>query len=538
MVLQQLDAQFLVRLRTAFAAQLPEYLPNQRWFGSKARRILSVEISDCVSLPLSHSLALIILAAVEYHDRLRETYVIPLVTPPHDRSCPPDSIVVRVPRSGNVPEQPLVDAFGDRDFLDAILGAVISSRAFAGRNGFLVATLDPALRGTDFGARGALATRTSKGEQSNTSVIYGDRYIFKFFRRLAEGVHPDVEIGRFLTSVAKFPNVPPYLGSLTYEAHDSHVTTLGILQGFVPNRGDAWQNTADSLVALFVPLEHLNEERPTGLIRPAGLSADASDDFDSRMQLIRLLGKRTAELHLALASSSADPAFAPEQLTPARRAELDRGFHDFAVRTFATLRVKLAELPDAVAELSSQVLRLEDDALLVAHSILSRDIDNLILTRIHGDYHLGQVLFTGSDFFIIDFEGEPARPLSERRKKRCPLQDVAGMLRSFHYAAHFASRAALDRLAQDERNNPKFEPQIARLADQWQSSASREFLNSYRSTAGDARFLPSNEADFDALLKVCLLEKAVYELAYEINNRPTWLPIPLNGIQELLSSGV
>jgi maltose alpha-D-glucosyltransferase/alpha-amylase len=537
MVLQQLDAQFLAKLRTVFATQLPEYLPGQRWFGSKARRILSVELSDCVSLPLSDSIALIVLADVEYHDRVRETYVIPLVAPPNDRDCQSDSVVVRISGSDMASEQSLVDAFGDREFLATILRTVFGSRAFAGENGFIVATPDPALRDTDFGAADSLAARTSRGEQSNTSVIYGDRYIFKFFRRVEEGVHPDVEIGRFLSSAAKFPNVPPYLGSLTYEAHDSHVTTLGILQGFVPNRGDEWRSTVDSLVALFAPLEHPNEERQLGLVRPSGLSADALD-LGSQVPLIRLLGKRTAELHLALASSSSDPAFTPELFTTAVRRQIERTLHDFAVQTFGTLRLKLGQLREPVAELANQVLRLEDDVLLVLHSILNKDTDNLILTRIHGDYHLGQVLFTGSDFFIIDFEGEPTRPFSERRKKSCPLKDVAGMLRSFHYAAHFASLAALDRLARKNRDQSTSEPQIERLAEQWQTSASREFLQSYRNTAGDARFLPSTRPDFDALLKVYLLEKAVYELGYELNNRPNWLPIPLKGIQEILSSGV
>lgn len=538
MVLQEFDAQFLARLRTAVAAQVPGYLPDQRWFGSKARRIQAVEISDCVPLPLSHSVALIVFAAVEYDDGPGETYVIPLVAPPNDQDCPPESIVVRLPVSDRASEQPFVDALGDREFLSAIFKAIATSQSFAAEKGSVVATPEHPVGEEALGLPDSFAPRTLKGEQSNTSVVYGDRYILKFFRRLESGVHPDVEIGRFLTSVTHFPNVPPYCGSLNYESHDLKIITLGILQGFVPNQGDAWRFTVDSLAALFTRPKHPTGERDKKSTQLNAHSSDSSDRFDALLRPIALLGKRTAELHLALASSSADPDFAPEPFSPAVRGELDRAFHDLTVRNFEMLRLKTADLPEPVAELAGRVLKLEDEALLILHSMLRRDFDNLILTRIHGDYHLGQVLFTGSDFFIIDFEGEPARPLSERRNKRCPLQDVAGMLRSFHYAAHSACLTAVNALDPSENKDSNSEAQIARFAEDWQTFASREFLRSYRQTAGDAKFLPPNEADFDALLKAFLLEKAIYELGYELNNRPAWLAIPLEGIQELLSASV
>jgi maltose alpha-D-glucosyltransferase / alpha-amylase len=544
---QQLDPEFFTRLRTAVAAQLPAYLPNQRWFRSKARRIQSVRLSDAIPIPLPRALSVIALVSVEFSEGPDETYVLPLVPAPHGRACASESAVIRILVSNGASEQPLIDALGDREFLVAIFEAMVGSRSFAGADGVFLAASEPALDASRFSNPVLLEPRLLKGEQSNSSVIYGDRFILKVFRRVEEGIHPDLEIGRFLTSVAHFANVPPLCGSLTYDVHQSKVMTVGILQDFVPNRGDAWRYTVESLAALFASSDHPTGEPHARSVHEGSLrlEPDATKEraglFGRQLELISLLGKRTAELHLALASSSADPAFEPERFTTEVRGEMDRAFHDLAVQNFETLRQKQPELPEPVAGLAKQILKLEDDALLMLHTISEMDI-SAIRTRIHGDYHLGQVLFTGSDYFIIDFEGEPARPLSERRNKRSPLQDVAGMLRSFHYAARAASALSKQRSADSERGkDSSFDSrnapaQIESLALQWRDMASREFLRSYRSTAGDARFLPASPADFDALLKIHLLEKAIYELGYELNNRPEWLSIPLEGIRDIVAN--
>jgi maltose alpha-D-glucosyltransferase / alpha-amylase len=536
MTLQQLDAELMSRLRTAIAAQLPAYLPNQRWFRAKARRIQSVHLSDAIPVPLSHSLSIITLVSVEFSEGPNETYLLPLVAVPKHHACSAESIVIRLPVSDSASEQPLIDALSDREFLVAIFNAIVGSHSFAGSDGFLLAAAEPVINVNQGWSSSPIDPRLLKGEQSNSCVLYGDRFILKIFRRVEEGIHPDLEIGRFLTSVTHFGNIPPLCGSLMYESHESKTMTLGILQGFVPNQGDAWRVTTESLAALFTSRDH-----PTGEPNPgssqetsSGATSDARKPlglFGKQAELIGLLGKRTAELHLALASSSADPAFEPERFTSEVRGEMDRAFHDLAVQNFETLREKQPELLGPAAGLAKQVLSLEDDALLMLHSISEMEM-SAIRTRIHGDYHLGQVLFTGSDYFIIDFEGEPARPLSERRNKRSPLQDVAGMLRSFHYAARAASAMAKER-SPDSQNS---QAHVDSLALQWRDMASREFLRSYRNTAGDARFLPASQADFDAFLRILLLEKAIYELGYELNNRPAWLAIPLEGIRDIVAS--
>ncbi|HLH30113.1 MAG TPA: putative maltokinase, partial [Terriglobia bacterium] len=450
MIAESFDPQFVSKLRAAVAAQLPEYLPRQRWFRSKARRIQSVQLSECIPFPLSGSLAVIALASIEFTDGPGETYVFPLVAPPRDRGSSPDAIVVRLPPADNGCGQFLIDAFQDREFLAAILRAILKPTSFAGETGYLRAAPEAGLIAKDVRTLSSLEPRVLTGEQSNSSVSYGDQFVLKLFRRIEDGIHPDLEIGRFLTSVAQFANVPPLCGSIAYESHDSQRMTLGVLQSFVPNRGDAWRYTVGTLAELFASAAHPTGERTRRSVRPSsadsGSTSPLGPHFARELEFIRLLGKRTAELHLALSSSSKDPAFAPERFTPNVQEEMDTRFHELAVQTFETLRRQARELPEPVRTAASELLNLEDDALLLLHSISGKEISS-IRTRIHGDYHLGQVLFTGSDYFIIDFEGEPARPLSERRKKRSPLQDVAGMLRSFQYAAHAASMTAKERLS-------------------------------------------------------------------------------------------
>jgi len=535
MTLQQVDAQFLASLHTAIGAQLPSYFPRQRWFGSKARHIHSVQLSECIPVPLSNAIALIACARVEFLEGPGEIYVLPLIGAGLGNVPPADLVVVRVPVLEPPSELAMVDALSNHEFLAAILDSIFKGESFPGNAGELQALREEALSGLKLGPANSLPSRVLKGEQSNTSIIYADRLILKFFRRVEEGVNPDEEIGHFLTAVAPFANIPPLCGCLKYRSREGKIATFGILQGYVANHGDAWRSTVESLVELFASLDHPTDQLSGSSsqlsVAPAKGVGGASSELNAQLQLIGLLGKRTAELHLALASSSADPDFAPEPFTPEFREGLDAAFHDLTVRNFQTLRAAIPELPESIAALAKEVLALEDDALLVLHSVLERDIAS-VRTRIHGDYHLGQVLFTGSDFFIIDFEGEPARPLNERRDKRSPLQDVAGMLRSFHYAARSASVAAQERLARSHQPGGY----VDKLAAQWRASASSEFVRAYQQTAGDARFLPSSPDQFAALLRVHVLEKAIYELGYELNNRPSWVAIPLEGIREILTT--
>lgn len=527
------------RLREAFAAQLPEYLQRQRWFGGKARQIVSVSLADCVAIQMANATGLLTLASVEYSENKREIYFLPLVIYTNVSGIENSlSSVIRIPNPNASAEILLFDALGDEEFLALLQDSIRGNVSYLGSAGEFEATASPALREQYPSSAVASQSRVIKAEQSNTSIVYGERLILKLFRRIAEGTNPDLEIGRFLTQVAHFPSTPPFCGSLEYRTRDGKCFALGILQGFVSNRGDAWNSTTQFLTKLLVrsassEIEDIALTESLSTANPKNyLSKELGAELLEQVELMGLLGKRTAELHVTLASSRSDQAFIPEPFTSEFRQKLEAALHDMTVANFGLLRSKSGELPESLRDSVARTLAMEDDVLLAFHSDLEKDISALRI-RIHGDYHLGQVLFTGLDFLIIDFEGEPAKSISERRMKRSPLQDVAGMLRSFQYAANFALMAAKDKLGTLEAAGQE----RLRLAKQWQSLAASRFLESYKKTAGGASFIQQDAGEFDRLLRLHLLEKTIYELGYELNNRPAWLAIPLEGIDELLNKG-
>jgi maltose alpha-D-glucosyltransferase/alpha-amylase len=362
-------------------------------------------------------------------------------------------------------------------------------------------------------------------EQSNTNIRFDRQMLMKLFRRLEPGINPDLEIGTFLTERAHFGHVPPVAGALLYHAGAGvEPATLAIAQGFVPNRGDAWRYALDSLAEYLAGADGLLALPEGSLLDLAAgpIPAGAAQRIGPFLESARLLGRRTAELHLALASDPDDPAFAPEPFTGADRRHLHQEMDSLTRRIMDLLRANLDGLPEGALPEARAVLEQEQAILQQFEALLAGEISAMRI-RIHGDYHLGQVLVAGDDFMIIDFEGEPARPLSERRQKRCALQDVAGMLRSFHYAAY----AAYFDLIEREGGDAALLENWARYWHRWVATA---YLQSYLQVAEGVAFLPESPAELSALLNAFLLEKAVYELGYELNNRPPWVRIPLQGI--------
>jgi maltose alpha-D-glucosyltransferase/alpha-amylase len=312
----------------------------------------------------------------------------------------------------------------------------------------------------------------------------------------------------------------------------------GILQGFVPNQGDAWRYTLRLLSEFYQgaakhPGEDLapDHNHPNVRGKERELPEFARASVSSYVTAAGLLGQRTAEMHLALASEPHDPAFRPERFTMEFQRVLERSLLELTGRVFGLLRERASSLPVAWRSKAAELASREDDIVRRFQSALSKPIDATRI-RIHGDYHLGQVLYTGSDFVIIDFEGEPARPLAERRNKRSPLQDVAGMLRSFHYAAFAPLLAPVG-----DRPVPAEEiGQLSSWAEAWNAWVAERFLASYFAISGRASYLPGSRQETQTVLELHLLEKAIYELGYELNNRPTWVGIPLQGISRLLSA--
>jgi len=388
-----------------------------------------------------------------------------------------------------------------------------------------------------------LRSAVGSAEQSNTAILFGRQFFLKLYRRLQPDENPDVEVGRFLTEVAHFPRVPPFLGEISISSGSGEKTTLALLQGLVENDGDAWQWTLDRLT------EWLGGK--SGAPEAAGLSAPnwlsertpilkSLKDVRATIDAAALLGRRTAEMHLALSSSTSLPAFAPEPLKGEDLERDARRIEGQIKRSIEALKSRLPKLNDATADRAGLLLSRRTEMIERARSVTSVSSAGRGI-RIHGDYHLGQLLHVpapggsagggGSaigDFVILDFEGEPARPIEERRRKQSPLKDVVGMLRSFSYAAF----STIDRcLGEGDDNAHAADANtLAGWAQLWQQTASSAFLCSYRENITADEFLLPPPREAQILLDAYLLEKALYELLYELDNRPTWVHIPLESI--------
>jgi maltose alpha-D-glucosyltransferase / alpha-amylase len=529
---------FLAALKEGLPSALPEFLMKQRWFGGKARTISSVKVSDVIPFRSGNLRSYFILAHINYTSGPADTYDIPLV-PVLDVLAQLNSSSLRI-QPGNFAEAiVLKDALMDEHFLAHLLDAITNGDWLHGARGQVRAVSTPALQSLWQPSQGPLAPSVMHAEQSNSSVVYEKRLVLKIFRRLEEGINPDLEIGSFLTGRTSFRNVPPLAGTLEYLGDGEKRTALGMMQGYVANQGDAWEFTLKALSEYYARVSKsgspLNEVTYAPLLKlcDQALPDEARHRIGHYLDAASLLGQRTAELHLALASDQEDSDFAPQLFS---EIEL-KAFADSALRLLTANFDLLRRLKDGMLEHSRQdadsVLKLEEVARRRFQLLNGLNISATV-TRIHGDYHLGQVLFTGSDFVIIDFEGEPARPLEERRKKRSPLQDVAGMLRSFHYAAYAP-------LLQQKSGESLTEEQLQVLghyAQYWQKWVSAAFLRRYLEVAGNSNFIPQDREELALLLDLYLLDKAVYELGYELNNRPSWVRIPLDGISQLLQSAI
>jgi trehalose synthase-fused probable maltokinase len=525
-------------LKEPLEQNLAGFLTAQRWFGGKTRPIAHVAIADFIPIPSESGNVAVLLVRVTYEDGGSETYVAPLI----DRLASSTEPAAQAPSlritSACGEEHVLSDALWDRDFQSRILEAITRSQMFGGSAGEIACQPTLALEILRRTAAAPLESSVMKAEQSNTSILYGRSLVLKFFRHVEAGVNPDFEIGEFLSVRAGFRHVPPAAGSVEYRRPGSPTATIGILQGFVPNRGDAWQQTLTALAGFYdrlaggklVPPREPHEH---GLLAGARwpLPARAADLLGEYRSSAALLGRRTAELHLALASDSSDPDFAAEPFSLTHQREVSEAMVQLARESLEMLARRAGELPITLRERARTALAGESELLARFRRLAERPLTGL-RTRIHGDLHLGQVLATEDDFVFIDFEGEPARTLAERRAKHSPVRDIAGMQRSFHYAA----LAALFARAGDAGAAAPVFAALAPFANAWYRWASAEFLRAYLTTAAGADFLPANPDELDFVLDLWLLDKAIYELKYELNHRLGWVAIPLEGICGLLES--
>ncbi len=497
------------RLETRVA---PKYIASQRWYAGKGSAISRARLGDHGELETSHGRWLAGVFEVE-SDGTCTRYFLPFAIAYEDTDEGrwqklQAGAFARVRRQATVGV--LADATSDENFCRSVveaMGAGAEIRTEGGQVKLNSTSVFAQLRGDP---AAPLAITPLSSQSSNTTVRVGDSFFLKFYRRLQSGINPELEIGRYLTEQVKFPNIVPVAGAAEYRSADGTPVTLALLQAFVANQGDGWDYTVNYLTRFL-------EERDSA-------AGNQREIHGGNLELIRTLGIRTAELHRALATPTADPAFAPEPITTADVTGWRAHVRAEASQTLDLLSERVSQLPEP--------LLADANTVLSRRELLLQHIDGLtpkapvgLKIRHHGDYHLGQVLLKRNDFVIVDFEGEPARPLQERREKHSPLRDVAGMLRSFTYARRAAIRQRDGRSADDTN-------QLESLLDQWESEARRAFVKAYDGIAQSAGLYRSWQEALP-LLSLFEAEKSLYELRYELGNRPDWAGIPLRSLLAL-----
>ncbi|MBW4696163.1 MAG: maltose alpha-D-glucosyltransferase [Lyngbya sp. HA4199-MV5] len=557
---------------------LPEYLSSQRWFGGRTRTVQSARITDAIAIPYDDRQAHLLGLHVDYIQGNPETYLLFLAYAEGQDAHQllteaPQSVIAQVKVLERDELAVLFDAIADQSFLTALLESIAQNQQYKNTVGQLVAKATSRfneLSGDTLPSDAA----PLKGVHNNTSIVYADtsgvvtqnRFILKLFHKVEEGIHPDLEVRRFLDETQRFDFIPSIAGTLEYHRSSTEPMTIGILQEYIPDTRSAWDYTLDGLRDYFeLVVMHQSDMTevptpPSSLLEviqsaftkePTAESNEPTDVFfplpscppnlsssqipackaiNTYLANIQLLGERTAELHLALASQTEKPAFAPEPFTSLYQRSIYQYSRNLTGHVFLLLKNRLHTLSPETQPFGKAVLSQQDDCLQRFQSVLNHKITAL-RTRYHGDYHLGQVLYTGKDFFIIDFEGNPARSLSERRMKRSPLRDVAGMLQSFYYAAN----VALDQEIESGMSQAEQLPQMQQWAEFWQQWVSVTFVQAYLATANHGSFLPKTEQELQILLNSYLLEQAVHNLGQELVNNSEQVKIPLRRILQLLA---
>jgi maltose alpha-D-glucosyltransferase/alpha-amylase len=527
--------------------RLPAYLRTRRWFQGKDRPIRAIEALDAIPIP--DTSAQVLLGQVEYNDGDPEIYVLPGSVAvgeaaEHVKATLSDVSVAQLHAEDGT-RGVLYSAIWDPAFCDTLFSAIVRRRRFKGRAGELVGSHNRAFRAAWGQSHPDLGSAVLKAEQSNTSIAYGNRFILKIYRRAEPGIHPEIEIGTFLTE-RNFPYSAPLTGAIEYRANNGDVVAVAALHAFVQDQqGDAWHYTLDSLSQFFEaaltrkesdfagpegshhPFELRNVEIPAHVHEAIGGYLDSAD----------LLGRRVADLHLALSSDPSDSQFAPEAFTDHYRQGMFHGLMSVTAETFLLLRQQLSALPDATQSEARKVLERREEIRTRSRLISERRIASLRI-RLHDDLGLNRVLHTGKDFVFIGFDGRPDRTLGARRIKRSPLRDVASMLLSFQYAAQ---AVFLDQLP-----GVTLRPETAAVLEfwsrYWSDWVSAIFLKGYLDALGQSPLIPSllipsNDADVRLLLDTCLLEQALEHASAELRERPDWVRVPLGLLQSILDAG-
>ncbi len=517
---------------------LPSYVGKSRWFGGRGREMEKLEIVE--SIPFSHgsSSSRILLLRIEYTEGLPEMYSLPLAFAPDGEAGSisdeaPQAVVSRLKvneRSGI-----LYDGVYNEDFLSELLSMMTRKRRMKIPSGELTATVSKAFKNSIRNREGDFRPRILKSERTNTPVAYGNELFLKFYRRPDEGVNPDIEVMEFLTEKAGFSSVPRYAGRIELKRNGAEPIALALLESFVPNQGDSWHYFLESLNKYFEVVlasgidigEIPRANAPLLDLLKENISIPEVDYYMGvALEMASLLGRRTAELHRALSQEKEDSRFALEPSSLLWQRSIFQTMQSQTKQVFGVLRKRLKELPEDTAREAAEILDLQQEVVR-RQKLFTAKKYSAPKARYHGNYHLGEVLFTGKDFVITDFEGDPAKPLSERRLKRSPLRDVASMVRSFHYVAYVA-------LLREAPLRPEDRPMLEPWAELWSRRMGAGFLRSYLEAASGADFLPSTREELETMLEVFALNRAIIELGHELENHTEWVIIPIKGLKRLL----
>jgi maltose alpha-D-glucosyltransferase/alpha-amylase len=529
------------RSRPALEKAFRSYLHAASWLGPGGKPIKTATLQEGVALPLGTANAFLTIWQVEYAGAEVEWYAVPLAFAVDDeaerlRRDEPQRVVAEVTIARPAQRGVLYDALGLPEFDLALLDIITRRRRLKGRGGNVVAWRGPLLRAVSRKATADLESAPLKTRQRHTSVRYGERLVLKLFRRLHWGVNPELELGRFLTERG-FPHAPPLAGALEYHRADGERLGLAAVHGWLPKAESGWEYTLRALGRYYERVLSLTTEGgsflPAGkrliqLVRE-GFPAEVPELVGTYLESARLLGLRTAELHQALAADATNTEFAPEPSTTFYQRSLYQSMRNTARHSLQKLRDELPRLPEDARPAAQRVLDLEPQLLKHFQSLLALRVSASRI-RCHGDYGLGQVLHTGKDFMIVDFEGHPTLPVSERRIKRLVLRDITGMLCSFHYAADMALTRQIQpgRLAPDERHT------LAVWADCWRLWVSVAFLKGYFDTLGRSPLLPATDAELQALLEIYLLHRTMDELGNHLASELALVRPACEGILELV----
>ncbi|OQA91455.1 MAG: Maltokinase [Elusimicrobia bacterium ADurb.Bin231] len=489
---------------------LLKYIKKCRWFSGKAKVIKKINVYDRIFIPCNEKKYCIFLFEIFYYNSPSEIYSLPVT---YGRRAPSEKYLIKKINFSGL-EYFIYDALIDKKFRDLWFSLFSANARVIGELGIM--HFNSRIRKKE--VCGHTSSRLFEAEQTNSSILYEKKYFMKFYRKISGGITPEAGILKHLADRTRFRKVPEFVGFCEYENSCGESASVALMQRYIPNNGAAWGYMLEMIESFFRICAKKCVSK-SDIVDAGAIRSFAALRFKQKTSL---LARRTAQFHLAMYSST-DKYFAPVTFNLSDRERFFKSAKKTLIQNLNFLKENLHKLKSEDRILGAELLHLPSEFINVYKNIFDKGICFKKIIA-HGDYHLGQILTDGSDFYIIDFEGEPMRTAEENRMKKPALQDVAGMLRSFHYAGHEVIK-----------NLKNVETKILEnIFGIWYEEAKRIFLNSYISASSGKDFIPHSESHFQALLDCLLLDKAVYELGYELNNRPDWVSIPLRGIKDIL----